>query len=212
MGLRTGECVQLFAELYDRRADAMAAVADCGLTEVSHRRWRNLSGGQQQRLSLAIALVGGTDLLVLDEPTAALDVEGQERVVDLLRRRSDDGATVLFSTHRFDEVEEVADRVVVLHNRSVVCDETVANLTEAAPEIRLRGLSNEQAQLLNQALGTSFESVAGGAVVSALTADSDAHQQLSTVLQWCESNGITATAASVGSRSMADAYRELIGQ
>ncbi len=212
MGLRAGECVQLFADLYQRGPDATAAISDCGLAEVSRRRWRNLSGGQQQRLSLAIALVSGTELLVLDEPTAALDVEGQERVVDLLRQRSAESGTVLFSTHRFDEVERVADRVVVLHDRSVVCDETVAALTEAAPEIRLRGISQAEAQAINQALGTSFAPVVSGEVVSALPAGSDAHRQLTAVLQWCESNRIAATAASVGSRSMADAYRELIAQ
>ncbi|MFW2382062.1 MAG: ABC transporter ATP-binding protein [Acidimicrobiales bacterium] len=212
MGLRTGECVQLFADLYNRSADAAAAIADCGLAAVTDRRWRNLSGGQQQRLSLAIALVGGTDLLVLDEPTAALDVEGQERVIELLRQRSADGGTVLFSTHRFDEVELVADRVIVLHNRSVVCDETVSALTDAAPEIRLRGITAVQANEINQALGLDFAPVSTGEVVSALLADADAHLRLSAVLQWCETKGIVATAASVGSRSMADAYRELIEQ
>ncbi len=212
MGLRTGECVRLFAELYNRGADAAAVLHDCGLAAVSSRRWRNLSGGQQQRLSLAIALVAGSELLVLDEPTAALDVGGQERVLDLLRQRSDRGSAVLFSTHRFDEIEAVADRVVVLHDGTVVCDETVAALTEAAPEIRLRGLSGEQAQVLNTALGTRFEQVTSGEVVAALPVGADAHQQLSTVLQCCESNGMTVTAASVGSRSMADAYRELIGR
>ncbi|MGI9610675.1 MAG: ABC transporter ATP-binding protein, partial [Acidimicrobiia bacterium] len=168
MGLRTGECVQLFADLYNRSEDADAAIADCGLSEVAGRRWRNLSGGQQQRLSLAIALVGGTDLLVLDEPTAALDIDGQERVVELLRQRSAGGSTVLFSTHRFDEVEQVADRVIVLHNRSVVCDATVAALTDAAPEIRLRGITSVQAAEINEALGLDFTPVATGEVVSAL--------------------------------------------
>ncbi len=212
MGLRAGECVQLFADLYGRGAEAESAIADCGLADVAHRRWRSLSGGQQQRLSLAIALVGGSDLLVLDEPTAALDVDGQDRVIDLLERRSDQGVTVLFTTHRFDEVERVADRVVILHDRSVVCDEAVAALTEAAPEIRLRGLGQTQAQSINDALGTSFDTTASGEIVSSLPAGSDAHQQLSAVLQWCEANGIAATAASVGSRSMADAYRELVGR
>ncbi len=210
MGLRAGECVQLFADLYGRSAEAPNAIADCGLADVTRRRWRNLSGGQQQRLSLAIALVSGSELLVLDEPTAALDVDGQERVVELLRQRSAEGGTVLFSTHRFDEVEQVADRVVVLHNRTVVCDQTVVALTESAPEIRLRGLSPAEAVAINQAIGTAFTPVSSGEIVSALPAGSDAHQQLSAVLQWCESNGIAATAASVGRRSMADAYRELI--
>ncbi|MBT8241306.1 MAG: ABC transporter ATP-binding protein [Acidimicrobiia bacterium] len=210
MGLTAGECVQLFAELYGRGAHASSALDDCGLAGVATRRWRNLSGGQQQRLSLAIALVGGKDLLILDEPTAALDVQGQQRVIDLLRQRSDAGGTVLFTTHRFEEVEQVAERVVVLHDRSVVCDETVVALTEAAPEVRLRGLTHEQARSINDALGTAFQPAPSGEVVSALGAGSDPHQQLSSVLQWCEANGIVATAASVGSRSLADVYRELV--
>ncbi len=209
MGLTAGESVQLFADLYGRGADAPETLQMCGIAAVAHRRWRQLSGGQQQRLSLAIALVGGSDLLVLDEPTAALDVEGQEQVIEVLRGRAQAGSTVLMTSHRFDEVERVADRVVVLHRGTVVCNDTVASLTQARPQIRLRGISPEHTAALDVAVGTRFVA-SGGEIVSPVSGGTDPHRQLSEVLQWCEARGLTATAASVGNTSLVDIYRELV--
>ena len=211
MGLKAGECVRLFADLYDRGGDAAEAVAACGLDDVAGRRWRTLSGGQQQRLSLAIALVGGRDLLILDEPTAALDVPGQDRVLELIDERAKHGAAVLLTTHRFDEVERVANRVVVLDQGSVVANAAVADLTLKAPEIRLGGVSAVDARRINEAVGTSFSS-AGADIVSPIPADADASAQLQTVLAWCAENEVQTSSASVGSRSLVDAYRELVGE
>lgn len=211
MGLKVAECVELFADLYGRGVDAAQVVHDCGLGGVASRRWRTLSGGQQQRLSLAIALVGGRDLLVLDEPTAALDVPGQERVLELIGQRSGQGAAVLVTTHRFDEVEQVADRVVVLHKGAVVANASVADLTHRAPEIRLGGLSIVDGRRIDEALGTSF-AVSGGQLVSPIATDVDPSERLQAVLAWCGANELAPTSASVGSRSLADAYRELVAE
>ncbi len=211
MGLKVGECVALFADLYGRASDASGAVRDCGLEDVASRRWRTLSGGQQQRLSLAIALVGGHDLLILDEPTAALDVPGQDRVLDLVGERSDKGAAVLLTTHRFDEVERVADRVVVLHDGSVAANAPVSDLTVKSPEIRLGGLTVSDGVRINAALGTSF-SVSGSDLVSPIAEDHDAGERLQAVLGWCRDQNLSPASASVGSRSLVDAYRELVGE
>lgn len=211
MGLKVGECVRLFADLYDRGDEAVRAVRACGLDDVASRRWRTLSGGQQQRLSLAIALVGGRDLLILDEPTAALDVPGQDRVLELIDERSKQGAAVLLTTHRFDEVERVADRVVVLDHGAVVANAAVADLTHKSPEIRLGGVSAVDAHRINEAFGTSF-SPSGSDVVSPIAVEADAGAQLQAVLSWCAANGVTTSSASVGSRSLVDAYRDLVDE
>jgi len=93
------------------------------LTSLADRRWRSLSGGEQQRLSLAIALCGGTDLLMLDEPTAAVDVEGRDRILDLITELGRSGSTILLTTHRFEDVDRLASRVVMIDRGRIVAAE-----------------------------------------------------------------------------------------
>lgn len=212
MGLRVGECVALFAELYRRQADVEAVLGECALHEVRNRRWRSLSGGQQQRLSLAIALVGGRDLLVLDEPTASMDLDGQEAVLDLVSARAGAGAAVLVTSHRFDEVERLADRVVVLHDGRIRADSPISVLTREVPEVRIDGVDAERLVALNAALGLSFAMQPDGSAASRVPSDQNPQSVLRAVLDWCATEGITTSAASAGRRSLADAYRELLSE
>jgi ABC-2 type transport system ATP-binding protein len=129
MGLRAGEVVALFAALAGHRSDPAALLDLVGLADRAGRPWRRLSGGEQQRLSLAAALVGRPELLLLDEPTAALDPQGRRQVMDLIRARADDGAAVLVTTHLLDDVEALCDRVVVLDRGEVAAAGSVAELT-----------------------------------------------------------------------------------
>ncbi len=214
MGLRVGECVGLFAALYHNTIDPAALLEQCGLSEVADRRWRSVSVGQQQRLSLALALVGGSDLLLLDEPTAGLDVPGQGRVLELIRRRAGEGCAVLFTTHRLDEVERVADRVVIIGKGRVLADSSLAALTDAVPEIRIGGLRGSEMMRLDHDLGTSFAVTAGHdpIAVTMIPAGEDPSGLLQAVLCWCRDEGITATSVSVGSRSLVDVYAELLAE
>ena len=213
MGLKAGECVQLFADLYGRSAEARSVVEQCGLAPVANRRWRTLSGGQQQRLSLAVALVAGSDLLVLDEPTAAMDINGQQRVLKLIRQRCDAGCAVLLTTHRMDEVELVADRIVVLHHGEVRADASVVELTSTSPQIRLRGLDRGQLETLNAAVGTQLQlDDASDLAVGAVPEGINPQGALQAVLAWCGQQQISTTEASVGRRSLADAYQEIVAE
>jgi ABC-2 type transport system ATP-binding protein len=87
-----------------------------------------LSGGERQRLLLAAAIIGAPDLLLLDEPTAAMDVDAKRRFWDGARAAVADGTTLLFATHDLVEADAVADRVVVLRGGRVVADATPAEL------------------------------------------------------------------------------------
>ncbi len=99
------------------------ALADrLDLTDHWHRSVRRLSSGQRQRLAIAVAVVGRPRLLLLDEPTAALDPAGRVEVLRLLRECVADGAGVLWSSHTLSDVERAADRVVVLHRGRVLLD------------------------------------------------------------------------------------------
>jgi ABC-2 type transport system ATP-binding protein len=87
------------------------------------RQWTTkLSGGQAQRVRFAAALVGDPDLLVLDEPTAAIDVEGRRAFWQAMRAVAQQGKTVLFATHYLEEADAYADRIVLLARGQIVAD------------------------------------------------------------------------------------------
>ncbi len=87
-----------------------------------------LSGGQRQRLALALALLGDPPLLLLDEPTSSLDIRSRAEFMDALQKLLAAGKTLLFSTHRFEEVEHLARRVLLLENGHLEADTTPAAL------------------------------------------------------------------------------------
>lgn len=116
---------------------ASRAIAEMGLTGLEKKRAAKISGGQQQRLQLAMGLVANPVLLVLDEPTEGLDVEARRRFWNTIRRRLDEGAGVLITTHLVDEAAAVADRVVVVDRGRVVAEGTPDELRRALPDRRI---------------------------------------------------------------------------
>ncbi|MFO0831502.1 MAG: ABC transporter ATP-binding protein [Phycisphaerales bacterium] len=113
--LAVGDAVAYFAGLKGvRGVEVPRTLAGVSLAGNERKRVRDLSGGMKQRLALAIAMLGDPPVLVLDEVTASLDACGRGEFVSLLSRLSGDGRTVLFASHRIDEVTTLARRVVVL--------------------------------------------------------------------------------------------------
>lgn len=94
-----------------------------------------LSGGMKQRLALAIALLANPPILLLDEPTASLDAEAQREFVQLIRDLNQAGKTIIFSSHRFEEVAALAQRVLVLEGGKL---KTLCTPEELASELGLR--------------------------------------------------------------------------
>jgi Cu-processing system ATP-binding protein len=94
----------------------------------SDRSIGGYSGGMTQRLGLAVAMVPDADVLLLDEPTAALDADGLSAFYDLMDARRANGGTVLFTSHQIDDVERVADRFVVLMDGRLVASLSRAEL------------------------------------------------------------------------------------
>ncbi|MCX4980588.1 ABC transporter ATP-binding protein [Streptomyces sp. NBC_00572] len=127
-----GEVVSFVARTYPSPMPVAEALALAGLTEFAGRRVGRLSGGQAQRVRFAIALVGNPELVVLDEPTAALDVEARQEFWEAMRGYARRGNTVLFSTHYLEEADAYADRIVVLDAGRIVADGTGEELKRAA--------------------------------------------------------------------------------
>jgi ABC-type multidrug transport system ATPase subunit len=123
--LRLLETLHFFAKLRGLCGDRPAAVlAEVGLAEHGRKRIRELSGGMKQRMALALALLADPPLLILDELTSNLDTAAQGGFMDLLRAQKHRGKTILFTSHRLDEIEHLADRVVVLESskRTLECE------------------------------------------------------------------------------------------
>lgn len=114
--MNAAEIVTHFARLRKTPIESISSVlAPVGLAEHASKQVGTLSGGMKQRLALALALLGDPPVLVLDEPTSNLDAEARNQFLALLGEVKAAGKTVLFTSHRLDEVEALADRVLVMH-------------------------------------------------------------------------------------------------
>ena len=119
-GARVAELVDLVRGLYPRPLRLADAPHLGDVEEIADRRVERLSSGQRQRVRLAIALAGGPELLVIDEPTAAMDVVTRRSFWSAAGEYVSAGRSLLFATHRLEEAEEVADRVVVMASGRLV--------------------------------------------------------------------------------------------
>ncbi len=130
--LTVGETVEFIRRLYPDPLplDQILRMAD--LTGLARRRADKLSGGQTQRVRFALAVAGAPRLLVLDEPTAAMDVESRRAFWQTMRDYAALGRTVLFATHHLDEADENADRIVVVARGRIVADGTAAEIKAGA--------------------------------------------------------------------------------
>ena len=122
------QALQLTATYYDAPRDARELLALLDLERCSRTPWRRLSGGEQQRTLLALALIGRPRVLVLDEPTTAVDPEGRQVIRDIVRAERDRGCALLITTHELDEAERLADRLVIMNQGHVVIQGTLDEL------------------------------------------------------------------------------------
>jgi len=93
------------------------------LEEHKEKQFRQLSGGLKRRVMLARAMVHDPDLLILDEPTAGVDVELRHQLWEYLKKINKEGKTILFTSHYLEEVEELCDRIAIIHHGKLVADE-----------------------------------------------------------------------------------------
>ncbi len=120
--LTVREVLTMLASLYPDPLTVDDVIAATGIDDVADRRTNKLSGGQAQRVRFALALVGNPRLLVLDEPTVALDVEARRAFWATMRAFASTGRTIVFATHYLDEADAYSDRIVLLANGVVVAD------------------------------------------------------------------------------------------
>jgi ABC-2 type transport system ATP-binding protein len=213
------DLVQLYVSLHDGGPSAGELIDSVGLAAVARTRVRRLSGGERQRLSLAIALAGNPDVLILDEPTAGMDPEARRTTRELVAGLRDAGRTILLTTHDLGDVERLANRVAILSNGAIVANDTVDAIVrggEVAVRFRLHDAPAPAAveQLATRIAGlhlaarlrptadpAAFE-IAPGAASADVVAE---------IASWAARQGLLIVELHAGAASLEERYLELTG-
>jgi ABC-2 type transport system ATP-binding protein len=162
------------ASLYPKPLDVEETIDLVGIQGIANRRTQKLSGGETQRVRFALALVTNPDLLVLDEPTVALDVESRHAFWTTMREFASRGKTIVFATHYLEEADEYADRAILLAKGSVVADGPTTEIKAMVGLRTIRAtLAGVALELLEQLPGVVRAERRGEAVVLSCS-DSDA--------------------------------------
>ncbi|NGO76712.1 ABC transporter ATP-binding protein [Streptomyces sp. YC504] len=130
--LTVREALELYSAFYERPADWRALAERLGLTEKLTTRFAKLSGGQKQRLSIALALIGGPRVVVLDELTTGLDPRARRDTWQLIEEIRASGVTVLLVTHFMEEAQRLCDRIAVIDRGRVAALDTPSGLIRRA--------------------------------------------------------------------------------
>ncbi|GHA38060.1 ABC transporter [Streptomyces spiroverticillatus] len=126
--LTVRETVTHFARYYPKPRDPDAVIALVGLEAKAKARIKSLSGGQRRRLDVALGVIGGPELLLLDEPTTGFDPGARRQFWELIRMLAAEGTTIVLTTHYLEEAEALADRLAVIAAGKVVAEGNPAQL------------------------------------------------------------------------------------
>jgi len=172
-GARVSELIGLFRQLYRDRRSTTELLTLAGIADLADRRVEQLSGGQTQRVRFALALAGNPELLFLDEPTAALDVEARRHFWRSVETIAGQGATVLFATHYLEEADANATRIIVVNHGRVIADGTPAQIKAftATRTLRFSTQAPDPSELLK--LPGVTDVVVNGDAVTMRTSDAD---------------------------------------
>ncbi|HLG57159.1 MAG TPA: ABC transporter ATP-binding protein [Vicinamibacterales bacterium] len=130
--------LRLFGSLYGLPSKALddaieSALVLVGLADRARDRVKTFSGGMKRRLNLAAGLLHDPDILLLDEPTVGVDPQSRNAIFDNLEQLKARGKALLYTTHYMEEVERLADRIVIMDHGRVLADDTMAGLRASGP-------------------------------------------------------------------------------
>jgi ABC-2 type transport system ATP-binding protein len=131
------ELVTLVTRLQPRPEPVETTMKRAGVDKFADQRVDKLSGGQTQRVRFALAICGKSELIVLDEPTAAMDVETRRLFWNSMKEEVAEGRTLLFATHYLEEADQAADRILVINRGRLLADGTPAEIKARAGARRL---------------------------------------------------------------------------
>ena len=155
-------------ELSDRVAEVLAYI---GLLDRAKEPTKRYSGGMKRRLNFGCGIVHRPKVLLLDEPTVAIDPQSRERLLDMVQEQADSGATVLYTSHYMEEAERLCDQLVIMDHGKVIAEGTVDELRSMLGERDILRFSGTfEPQRVRQILG---ERLSGAEI---LTAEEDTVQ------------------------------------
>lgn len=203
--LRVREVVALHASFYRHRRDISEIIEQMDLVAVQRQRVGELSGGYRRRVELALAVVGDPKVLFLDEPTTGLDPAARRATWGNIARLKERGCAVLLTSHYLEEVQALADRVVVVRRGKLVANDTPLNITNEADHgavisFRLQGATELPSGPWNQ-----IQLVRGEVTIDS----DDVTESLRSLLEWADGCGIDLEDLQVRRTSLEDRYLEL---
>ncbi|WP_062077373.1 ABC transporter ATP-binding protein [Demequina globuliformis] len=169
--LRVGEVLEFVAAHYDEPSPRDQIIDEFGLEPLLRKQCGALSGGQQRRVAVALAFIGNPELVLLDEPTTGLDVDARRALWDAVRARHAAGCAVVVTSHHLEEIEQLAQRVVVIDQGAVRADGTLSSIVASVARRRVT-LSGVPAQRIAELDPTAAVTEDGG-TVEAVVADAD---------------------------------------
>ncbi len=208
--LRVGEALRLYSSFYAAPADWRALMETLGLTGKQKTEFGKLSGGQRQRLSIALALAGRPEVVVLDELTTGLDPQARRDTWALIESIRDRGTTIVLVTHFMEEAERLCDRIAVIDSGRIVALDTPAALAsgaDASQRIMFRpDRPLDEAELLALPEVRGVQQRAGQVTVTGTGA------MLNAVTMLLARHGIVARELRVEQASLEDAFVALTGR
>jgi ABC-2 type transport system ATP-binding protein len=163
--LTVRETVQYTASLFADTTPVDEVLRRAGIEHIADRKVGKSSGGEQQRLRFAMALLSDPALLLLDEPTTGMDVEGRRAFWSAIRSDAEKGRTVLFATHYLEEADQYADRIVLISHGRIVADGTGSQIKALAAGRTVRAtLPDADPRRLSELAGVESIDVRGDAV------------------------------------------------
>jgi ABC-2 type transport system ATP-binding protein len=173
-GGTVSDLIGLFRQLYRDRRPTAELMRLAGIADLGDRRVEKLSGGQTQRVRFALALAGDPELLFLDEPTAALDVEARRNFWRSVEAITEHGTTVLFATHYLEEADANASRIIVVNHGRIIADGTPSQIKAYTATRTLRFTTPVPDPALLLGLPGVADVLVNGEAVTVRTGDADA--------------------------------------
>src|ERR1700733_3352623 len=172
--LTVAETVEYTGSLFAHSQDPREVLSRAGIAEIADRRGAKCSGGGQQRLRFALALLSAPELLVLDEPTTGMDVEGRRSFWASIRKDAEQGRTVLFATHYLEEADAYADRIILLRHGQKIADGTASQIKAMSAGRTVRATMAEASEAELRAIPGADSAEIRGETVLIHANDSDA--------------------------------------
>lgn len=193
------ETVELTASLFRPSRPVDEVLERAGILDIGDRLVGKASGGQQQRLRFALALLPDPDLLILDEPTSGMDVQGRRDFWGAIRSDAERGRTTVFATHYLEEADAYADRIVLVRRGKIVADGTAAEIKGLASGRTVRAtLASPDTAAMSRVTGVDSVDVRGDSVLI--------HGQDSDAIARYLLNHTTARDLEITSRNLEEAF------